>query len=45
MSERVNVRLTIGEAKELDEYCERHDTSRAEGAREGIKKVLAEEEK
>ena len=45
LTERVNIRLTVEEAKELDEYCERHDTSRAEVAREGIKKVLADEQK
>ncbi len=43
LTERVNIRLTVGEAKELDDYCERHETSRAEVAREGIKKILAEE--
>lgn len=43
MTERINVRLTVGEAKELDEYCERKETNRAEVAREGIKRILAEE--
>lgn len=45
LTERVNIRLTVGEAEKLDEYCERHNTTRAEVAREGIKKILADEKK
>lgn len=41
--ERVNIRLTAGEAAALDAYCERNETTRAEVAREGIKRILAEE--
>ena len=43
LTARINIRLTEGEARELDDYCERKDTSRAEVAREGIKRILAEE--
>ena len=43
LSEHINVRLTASEAKELDEYCERNETNRAEVARKGIKRILAEE--
>ena len=43
LTERVNIRLTVEEAKELDDYCEKYETSRAEVARAGIKKILADE--
>lgn len=43
LTERVNIRLTVTEAQELDEYCQRNDTSRAEVAREGIRLVLGKE--
>ena len=35
--------ITAQEAQDLDEYCKRNGTSRAEVAREGIKRVLADE--
>lgn len=40
-----SVRLSKSENAELEAYCEKNDTTKAEVAREGIRRILDEQKK